>query len=187
MPIDLITMIPDHRAQAKRDVFSQFWDDPVCMALVESFGHAVQIFEEIAFDAIVSTALGNASGVDLKVWGSYVGERQGTLNAAEYRAIISGRILARASNGTFPEIMEVFKASAGGSEVWAWALHPASQAMTVWREDSMSDAHRARVRVLMQDPKLACMNLVLLESIVDASLVYDDGPGYDLGEHTELV
>lgn len=187
MTVDLITLIDDHAERAQRDVYSQWWQDPVFMALVDAFAGAIQMFEEIAFDAIVSTGLELATGRDLRVWGRYVGEKQGALAEHEYRAIIRGRILARASNSTVVELAEVLRAAADGVHVVGWDLVGPNLALTVYRESPMSDAHRARVRLVLDDAKKAGVQLVLAEAIVDATIVYDTGPGWDYAQTAELI
>lgn len=187
MADELIQLEPDHESKALRDFYWQFRRDPNLRAFMESIAYASQVFEELVFDLIVSTGLAVATGEELSFWGELVGEPPGSLDTAEYRAIISGRILARHSNGSIPEIVAVLKAAADAERVQAWDAYPAGMTLVAWREDPMRDVHRSRVARVMADPKLGGVRLLLVESLLGAALEYDTDPGYDEGEYSELI
>lgn len=185
--VDLITLEPDHEALALRDFYSQFRHDPVMRAFFVACCRAFQIFEEMVVNLIVSTGLHFATGEELEFWGELVGEARGALFDDEYRLIILGRIAARQSQGSPPELIALFEAITESLQVRLWESYPAGFVLETQREAAMRDEYRTRVRLVMQDAKKAGVGMLLVESIVGASIEYDDAPGYDEGEWSEII
>lgn len=184
---DLITLEPDYETRALNDLYSQLRRDPNLRAWYVALTKSAQLLEEIIFDIIISTGLRFATGRDLDTWGELVGERRGSLDNEDYRRIIVGRVAARASNGDIPNVASIFEAITEAQFVVVHDSYPAGLVLTTYRFSPMADEYRARVRAVMLDAKLGAVSCLLIESIVDDSIVYDDQPGYDEGAYSELI
>ncbi|MFB6373819.1 MAG: hypothetical protein ABEN55_12095, partial [Bradymonadaceae bacterium] len=166
--------IPNHPAIAKEEFPSPFRDAETARELLAAMAEGVQVLEDDAFDALISSALSEAQGEILEQWGKIVGERRRDLETDDtYRQIIRARIQVQSSEGTSDDLIGVYQTATAPSKVRMWQLHPASAHLTAYKKSLMSKPRRRRVRRIMEDATPAGVEVALTET--HWSVLNDEG------------
>lgn len=163
-----IKYIPDHSDRAQERKTTGFRGSDNMVALLEAIGEGAQALEDELFDILISTYLSTARGDQLDQWGATVGEPRQGLSDDEYRVFIQGRILVNLSDGTPPDLIEIYQTLTAPSVVRLWELHPHAFHLTAYRQTFMAQNIRRRIRRMMTDAKPAGHEMVLTESPWDA-------------------
>ena len=123
-PENDLVYIPNHKEIAVGNLLQQFQNKPRLRALVQALALGVQTQEDEAFGLLVSTTLPASTGASLDQWGALVGEARGGLVDAEYRVMISARILANNFRGGTDQIQTIWKLVTAPQISIRFTLHP---------------------------------------------------------------
>ena len=145
--------IPDHAEQARKALAWPLRSKPRAAALAEALGGACQPWEDFLLGLLTGGTLANATGVLLDQWGDLVGEPRGVLLADDdYRPFVEARILANRSSGTVNELLRIVRlVTAPTLKIEYVPLSVAGFAISVYRQDWMTDVRRQRARRLLAD------------------------------------
>jgi hypothetical protein len=97
----------DHVAQAIGYLLAQFQGKPRIEALLSAYIDEVQALEDALWTLLVDRTLDVAVGPQLTGIGAIVGQSQGSLSTANFRAFIRARILINLSDGTPEELITI--------------------------------------------------------------------------------
>lgn len=161
-----LVFIPDHKAQARTRLLSQYHDKPNIEALVQSLATGTQMLEDQIFDLLISTTLTAAQGDALDQWGALVGEVRGSLGDEDYRRFIRARILVNNSEGTTDELLAIWSLLVEPFiEIRHYNYAPATFELMVLRDDYMTDERARRIGQTMRAVKPAGVAMMLLEAV----------------------
>lgn len=102
-----IEQITDHIAQAKALLITQYQGQPNLEALLSAFIAQVQDLENMLWDLIDKRILSAATGDQLDILGSIVGQKRLGYDDDAYRLLVRVRILLNTSSGTPDNILTV--------------------------------------------------------------------------------
>lgn len=179
-----LVYVPDHRDRALATLPSRYRGKPRVEALVKAFAVGVQAFEDDAFDLLVSTHFGGASGKTLDLWGKLVGQQRLGLTDAEYRNMIAVRIFANNCHSTLDDVIFILQQTTAPSTVEHATMYPAGAQFWVQRTTLMSDAHRRAVARILRDVTVGAVSFHATEWLSgdlghdgdDTAEGYDSGP-----------
>lgn len=106
---------PQHAERLIRLLRAQDQGQPRILAIARGWGAGLQVMEDTSFDLLASLVLESAEGAQLDLWGGIVGEDRGPLGDADYRRMISARILVNRCTATPDELIRIYALISGGA------------------------------------------------------------------------
>lgn len=176
----LLVRHDDLPGRAAGNLLVQWQDKARFVAFARALGVGAQDLEDDAFDLLVGTTLGNASGDALDQWGDLVGEYRQGLADGPYRGFIRARIQANRSAGKVDELIRIFQSITAPSTVVSQEFYPKHLTIRAYRPGFMEERWRNRVRAMMQAIKPAGTFLELVE-VQPLFFALSPPPGYPLG------
>jgi hypothetical protein len=104
-----ISQILDHADRAKARLTSLWAGKPNLEALLDVFSAQVQDLEDALWGVYADRALATATGAQLDVLGSILGQPRTSANDDEYRAVLLARIAALISDGAVEQLVRVVR------------------------------------------------------------------------------
>ena len=104
---------PDHAGDAEARLLAEFDDSARLHALVRALVGPLQALELAAFEVLGAFDVESARGAQLDAVGGFVGVLRESRSDVAYRAYITARILANASDGAVESILRIARALLG--------------------------------------------------------------------------
>lgn len=126
MPLERDTWELEHRLEVGRLMHEALpaglYEAERLEAFVRALGHGVQVLEDRIAERHLSLSLAGASGADLDILGTLVGERRDGLSDGAYRRFIAARLLANKSQGTSDELIKILQLCTGSELLAIYTL-----------------------------------------------------------------
>lgn len=153
---------------------------PNVEAILQSIITQVQELEDAAKGLYELRGLYTATGAQLDVLGSIVGQDRLSFDDETYRALIGARIWINVGNGTINDVIGAIRTVFGGSvEVELTEDYPANFVAVV-NDPVPATPDPAVVGAIALRAKAAGVGAIL-EYHSEGAFTYDIGPGYDVG------
>lgn len=187
-----ISKVTDH-AEAARLLTKGRWRDKDRMqALVKILADEVQLLENVTWDVLQSSLLGNAEGAILDEYGDMFDEPRGALVDADYRRVLGVIMGAHQSDATAPETIYLF-AQLADATVRYIQQGRASFSISYDTDNPALEKPdwRERLQRIAEILRPVCVSMSVVEGDTSDSgnpfQLDTDGQGLDLGELCDRV
>jgi len=127
-----ITQITDHEAAALARLLQQYKGKTNFQNLLKQFTTEFQAAEDAIYDLLSVLSIDTVEGEVLDLIGVVVGiARESGQTDAVYRQFLKAKIGQNFSDGTMPEVYEIFNILRGAADGWIIELFPAEIRVTV--------------------------------------------------------
>ncbi len=185
-----LTHIADHADRAVAGLPSRDRRGARKVAVTRGLAAGVQLLEDIAFDVLLSTRLGVATGAQLDVWGGIVGERRGALTQdTVYRRFVMARAQVNVCRGNSDALIAIWLLLTDPQWVYLRDAPPMGFVLYAVRATLLDANLGRRVRRTMRDAKPAAYEMALVQSPV-GYFGFDGDPdalGFDDGQLSEEI
>lgn len=164
-----------HTKRLNETLLSQFWGKPNIRSIVETFGEAIQSFEDVSYDLSVSAAVDMASGHLLDRLGGWIGEQRGDATDEDYRRYIRARIAAQRSNGTARDIGNVISLLSPESRVDYFTAYPAGYRFVLTHADPLTESQIRRFGRILELARPAGVEASFVESVTPDDEIFRFG------------
>ena len=114
----MITVIPNHVAQALARLREQYQSKPNIEALIQSWTNQIQELEEITSDMSTNRTVNSAVGIQLDRLGELLNRPREGRTDEQYRIVLLAKISQNISRGTPEDVINVFKVLTSSAKVY---------------------------------------------------------------------
>ncbi len=163
--------VADHTEQAVGHLIS-FFRKPRWMAFVRALVTPIQNLEDVIWAMYSSFDLETATGAQLDIVGSWVGEFRNDRDDAAYRTAIRTRILVRGSHGTIDDLLNILETAEPNVQHVLTEYWPATIVLE-WTED-LENLTQLDLHQLVKLAKPAGVKYMTVYAPLAESFFWDD-------------